>query len=1250
MNSLKIAYIGSGTGKNPWLEEITDDLKNTGIFVNIVQYDSESLDNDEKQFVRLLDELKNCSFIIITLHGSSTYFKKFERLIEIAQSTGAEIFLESSIPEEMADYRHLFSFPDKDYKYILACMELGGRDNLKSLILWACKKIGGFEVEIPPLSYPATEGFYHPDMPGIIDPDSHLKRLKPDKPVIGISIYQGAYHSSNLKAVDALIREIEGKGLSALTVFFGTVPNSITGAMGVRRVVEEYLTKDGRPVVDVLIINQGFSQVSLSDPNDGSKEELPYNFFDDFNVPLLQVMSTQKTYDQWMEDIDGLSPMEISSSVVWPEFDGQLIGVPLSCKELIDDRRIDMPVKDRIEKIASIAEKLAVMRRTPACDKKVALLLYQYTGESDGIGGAFGLDSPESIIEILKKLKDAGYHVDHIPKTGNEVIEELLKGLNNDRNWISPEEMEKRAAGKVSEGTYAEWLSRVPEEPAEKICRDWGQPPGELFVDSSNSILIPGVRNGNVFIGIQPPRGFFEQIETMYHSVDLVMPHHYLAYYRWLKHDFGCHAVVHIGTHGTLEWLPGKSVGLSENCYPDVVLDDIPHFYPYIIDNPGEGTQAKRRSVAAILDHLIPAMMRAEGYDEVADLDGILQEYFRTKAARETAKADEVLKEALAIVNGKKFYTDLGFEEEITLDELRQNAERLYDYICEVKDAVIKDGLHIFGLPPAGERLNEMIYALTRLDNGINISLRKAVGNLRGHDIYDLINNPSETDEKSGILKGVLLEDIDSQAQKIIISLAEGGFDPKICEKTIKSVCNDNSNELLTTARFICNDVVHRLKETTDETGNLLRGLEGGYVPPGPSGAPTRGNAHILPTGKNFYSIDPATIPTPAAWKTGQKLADQMIKKHIDEKGCYPENIGIVVFATDTMKSGGDDIAYLLWLMGLKPVWSERGSAVTALEVIPSKELGRPRIDVTLRISGLFRDVFPTLMHMIDEGVETIAILDESDDINYLSAHLRRDLLDKIEKGLSMEEAKRQSLIRIFGCPPGNYGVGVTEIVSASEWKDRKDLADVYTNWGAHAYGRNLKGERCEELFKERFGQVDVTVKNHVSRELDILDHDDDYAYLGGMNACAKAYGGKDPLSVIGDASDPDLVKTKSVEEEIRYLFRSRVLNPKWLEGLKPHGYRGVQELVSNVEYTFGWDVTSDAVDDWEYQEMAEHFLFDKETKDWISDNNPYALRNMAGRLLEAYDRGFWDADSGTVKKLKDIYLESEEILEDMAE
>jgi cobaltochelatase CobN len=400
---------------------------------------------------------------------------------------------------------------------------------------------------------------------------------------------------------------------------------------------------------------------------------------------------------------------------------------------------------------------------------------------------------------------------------------------------------------------------------------------------------------------------------------------------------------------------------------------------------------------------------------------------------------------------------------------------------------------------------------------------------------------------------------------------------------------------------FICDEVVSRLNQTTDELTNMIRGLDAGYVPPGPCGDPTRGNVHLSPDGQELLFHRSGNDSDTCSMEDRKDMADQMIERYITEKGEYPQKVGIVVWATDTMRTGGDDIAYILWLMGLRPIWSFRGGAVTGLEVIPAKELGRPRIDVTLRISGLFRDSYPNLVQLIDEGVEIIATLDESDEVNFLSAHLKQDMLARLKEGLSEQEARDMALVRIFGDPPGNHGCAVGEVVHASSWKDRKDLADVYTTWGAHAYGRKFRGEKVPELFKEQFAQLDVTVKNRVSREFDILDVDDDYIFLGGMNACVKAYGNKDPVSLSVRHQIRKMLKPSPCEE-IRFIFRSRVLNPRWIDGLKPHGFRGVQEVMNTIEYTFGWDVTSDAVDDWEYQAAAEHFLFDEENRKWIEE------------------------------------------------
>ena len=1038
--------------------------------------------------------------------------------------------------------------------------------------------------------------------------------------------------------------------MNALPFFLVTSPNEVTGAIGIRKFIETYLIRDGKPIIDVLIINMSFSQISLSDPGDGTKNDPIYNFFIDLNVPLLQTITMYRSYEAWAQDDQGLSVMEISSGVIWPEFDGQIIAIPLgSTGEYEGRKNVGIPIPGRVERIAEMALRWSILKRTPINERKIAILLYQYTGETEALGDAGGLDTPQSVIKILRRLKDTGYIVDHIPETGNELIEGMIAGLTNDTRWISEKQMRERTADLVSPLQYQEWFSKIPTKNQEKISDDWGPAPGEVLV-AGGDFCIPGQVNGNIFIGIQPPRGLFEKVESLIHSNDMVMPHQYLAYYRWIKHVFGAHVVIHMGTHGTLEWLPGKGNALSEECCPDVILEDMPHIYPYIMNDPGEGIQAKRRSWSVLLDHLVPAMMRAEGYGDLLQLDTILQDYLRAKRGGEEQKAKDLITEVRSIVLARNLTYDLGLPVDAEIEVIAENAERLYDYICEVRDVIIKDGLHIFGQPPADERFLEMIYALTRLENGKVPSLRESVAKTCDLSLQDLLENPSGFNIDHQLTNGALVDLIDSRCQQLIEKMAEVKFDRDLIIFAIQEEYGEHYKDLETCCMFICDEVVSRLNQTTDELTNMIRGLDAGYVPPGPCGDPTRGNVHLLPTGRNCYSIDPATIPTPAAWKTGKDMADQMIERYITEKGEYPQKVGIVVWATDTMRTGGDDIAYILWLMGLRPIWSSRGGTVTGLEVIPAKELARPRIDVTLRISGLFRDSYPNLVQLIDEGVEIIATLDESDEVNFLSAHLKQDMLARLKEGLSEQEARDMALVRIFGDPPGNHGCAVGEVVHASSWKDRKDLADVYTTWGAHAYGRKFRGEKVPELFKEQFAQLDVTVKNRVSREFDILDVDDDYIFLGGMNACVKAYGNKDPVSVIGEASDPKNVKTRLLDEEIRFIFRSRVLNPRWIDGLKPHGFRGVQEVMNTIEYTFGWDVTSDAVDDWEYQAAAEHFLFDEENRKWIEENNPYAMHNIAGRLLEAYERGFWETDDETIKKLQDIFLESEEYLEQMGD
>lgn len=1216
--------------------------------LSLVSGSSESLDSSERVFQQFIKEAAGADLVIVRLHAGMTYFKKFDRLIQTFDSSRTPVFVQSNIPEEMEELSKYFPFPEEDRRLMQAYVELAGEGNERGMVLWALRKIGGITTEIPEPERPPTEGYYRPGRPGPMVTEEFLNGLDPAKPTVGILFPQSQWLNGDLLVIDALVESLEGMGANALPIFFTSSPNSVSGSIGAAETVRRYLIGPDGPRVRSLIITTGFSQLTLGNPGNGMRRDVD-NFFEEFDVPVIQAMTTMQTAEAWETNTGGLTSMELASNVVWPEYDGQIISVPIgSMQPRADQTRVAVPIMDRVEKVASLALAWGKLKALSPGERKLAILLHQNPPRNDQVGGAFGLDAPESVACLLKTLAAQGYIVDHLPSGGDDVVKELLAGISNDLDWLSPDEMAGRAVGKVETSVYEGWISKLPFQTQEAICRDWGRPPGTLFV-ADGKLLVPGVMDGNIFIGLQPPRGLLEKASELYHSTEVTVPHNYLAYYRWLKEVFGAHAIIHMGTHGTLEWLPGKGVGLSSACPPDAVLDAIPHLYPYVIGNPGEGMQAKRRSEAVIIDHLIPTLARGGSYGDLADLDSDLQGYFQATNAGQREKASGMVDGIAAKMRALSLGDDLGLPASITLDELKERLPSIYDYISQLKDNLIKDGLHVLGRPPSNDKLDETVCSLTRLCNGSVPALRGVIAEHLGADMKDLQDRPWEISEEKGMVKGALLEEIAARGMDLVSRMGAEGYDREKALGIARELYPGDEN-IRKVVEFICGTLVPNLRRTSDEMGLLLHGLSGGYVPPGPSGCVSRGNAHLLPTGRNFYSIDPSSIPTQASWALGVEMANQMIERHVKEKGAFPESVGIVVFASDTMKTGGDDIAYILWLMGLRPLRSGHGGGVIGLETIPLKELGRPRMDVTLRITGLFRDVFPNLVELIDDGVHTIASLDETEEENYLIRHMREEMVKDIAAGIPEDEARSQATMRIFGCPPGGYGGGVSELIETSAWKEKEELARSYVSWGCHAYGRGLRGQRSPDLFQRRLGRLSVTVKNHESRELDLLETDDDYIYLGGMNAAASTYGDGDHISLMGDSSDPDRPRTRSVAEETKFVFRSRALNPKWLEGLKEHGYRGAQELSQFVDFSFGWDATMEIIEPWMYEAIAERFMFDQETRDWIERVNPYALRQMAGRLLEAAQRGMWDASDDVVERLQAIYLDSEDILEGMSE
>ena len=921
----------------------------------------------------------------------------------------------------------------------------------------------------------------------------------PDRPTVGVVFYRAHVLAGNTGFVDDLCDALEAKGANARPVWC----YSLRSDPAVFDLLRD---------VDVLVTT--VLAMGVADGDDWDAAALAA-----LDVPVLQAMAATQPAAAWEASSAGLTPIDVAMSVAIPEFDGRIIGVPFSFKELVDDGDdLGAPVTayrtvaDRVARVAGLATKLAALRRTPNAEKRIALVLSSYPTKKSRIGNAVALDTPASVVDLLHDLRATGYRVDRIPADGDALMAELA--------------------------------DRMPE-------------PIDL---------------GHVLVAIQPPRGFGDNPIAIYHSPDLPPVDGYVDFYRWLEQGWGAHAVVHVGKHGTLEWLPGKGVGLSADCYPDRVLGDLPLVYPFVVNDPGEGTQAKRRAHAVIVDHLLPPMTRADTYDDLARLETLLDEH-ASIAALDPSKLPAIRAQVWDLLVRAEITRDLGVAERPEGDEFDDLVLHVDGYLCELKDAQIRGGLHTLGRPPDGEAELDLVLAITRLPQGERVpALRRATDTTR-HD----------TDEA------------EAEARATLAGLQSDGWRYEGDHPTL---------------RWVCDRLVPDLRRTTDEVDNVLAALAGRHVPAGPSGAPTRGMAHVLPTGRNFFSVDPKAIPSRLAWDVGRKLADRLVERHVAEEGRPPATVGLVVWGTAAMRTGGDDVAEALALLGVRPVWAEESGRVTGVELIPEEELGRPRVDVTLRISGFFRDAFPHVIALVDDAVRLAGFDDDP---------------------------------RIFGSKPGAYGSGILPLLESREWEGDDDLAAVYTAWGGYSYGRAAMGAPAAEAMQRRFSLIEVAVKNQDNREHDIFDSDDYLQDHGGMIATIRALrGGEEPKAWFGDSANPADPKVRSLGEEAARVVRTRVLNPKWIGAMCRHGYKGAFELAATVDYLYGYDATAHVVEDWMYERVTEAYVADPAVRKLYEQSNPWALRSIAEKLLEARDRGLWDASPEALATLRSALLEAE--------
>ena len=1268
MKKVKIAYITTQEASDvfPLISALKELISQHGKIADVAIRSGEDLKDSARR-----EELERIAcdshLVIFNLHGGKKSLPCFDELMGKLQGSKASISAHCASNEPEIELMKLSTVDEVVYKKVSRYLDYGGKENFFNLIIYLASRFVGADLAFAEPERPVWEGIYHPDFDHVPTLDEYLqKKYVPGKPTVGLWFYQSLWQAGNTVFVDRLIEQIEQKGANVIPVFLHSLKDVERGTKGAEWVVDNFFIRDGKSIIDVLISTLMFSLSIRPWEGEGAaaSEDIARSeewFLKKLNVPVLKAVVTYNTPGEWKESMQGLSPLDISMGIAMPEFDGMLITVPVAARDRTDIDPLTgarvirfEPLPERIEKMVRLSLNWARLRHIPNPEKKVAIIFHNYPPRDDRIGTAFGLDSPVSVLNILQKMSDAGYKLDRMPESGQALIEDVKSRLTLDRRWKSPEELARRAIDSVSENDYLQWFGRLPAAVQAKMTAAWGAPPGELFVHKK-SLIIPGIINGNFFIGLQPPRGFLEDPAAIYHSPDHPIPHHYYAYYRWIRDVFGANVIMHIGKHGSLEWLPGKSVGLSDSCFPDIAISDLPNIYPYIINNPGEGTQAKRRSYCCIIDHLVPVMHNADAYDELAELEVMIRDYHQS-ALEDPAKLPTQKRMIWEKVCEAKLDHDLETDEEAAFSDFDRFLEKLHEYLHETADTQIRDGLHILGEPPEGSRLDEFLVALTRLSNGSVPSLRQSLAEALGYDYEFLLANRGKI--LSGIKTcGEAIEEINALALSLVSRLHEDGFcrdDEGFSMKRVRAledeVLGRQSSKVEQVLEYISSGLAPNIAATRDELWSILSASRGRFVSPGPSGAPTRGMADILPTGRNFYSVDPQAIPSQAAWKVGVAQADALLKRYLKDEGRYPESLGIVIWGSPTMRTKGDDIAEVLSLMGVRPVWEEKSGRVTGIELIPLEELQRPRVDVMLRISGFFRDAFPNIVHLVDRAVELVAGQKESPEQNFLAKHVSMDISEKTAAGIDREQAGIEARYRIFGCRPGAYGAGVSDAIDSKNWKDEKDLAEIYVKWGGYAYGRKNFGATVPDEFRKRLSLLDLTVKNEDTREYDMLDGDDFYSYHGGMIAAVKALKGELPRSYCGDSSDPDHVLTRSTVEETKHIFRARILNPKWIESMQRHGYKGAGDLSRMVDIAFGWDATAEVLEDWMYEELANKYALDKEMQEWLKDVNPHALQNITERLLEAVERGMWQASDEMKEELRDVYLEIEGWIEDDSE
>ncbi|PKU23648.1 magnesium chelatase subunit H [Telmatospirillum siberiense] len=1061
----------------------------------------------------------------------------------------------------------------QDVRAYFLCMQYwlaGSEANLDNMVRFLVNRYadgarrglrGTIEAALP-VDYPEV-GLYHPEITGGVS--DRLEALPATVPgsagTVGVLVLRSYVLAGDKGHYDGVIRALESKGLR-------TVPAFASG-LDARPAIEKFFTSQGRPAVDAILSLTGFSLVGGPAYNHA---EAAQEILTRMDVPYIAAQPVEfQTIEAWNASTSGLTPVEATIMVSLPELDGAIAPTVFGGRSESAVGGHQMQTCDeRADMLAARVARLVALRRTARRNRKLAIVLFNFPPNAGATGSAAYLSVFESLHHILTALKDGGYDVE-VPDDVTALRQRLLNGN----------------AGLF--GTDANVHMTIPvddhvrrEPHLAAIERQWGAAPGRQLSDGY-SLFVQGERFGNVFVGIQPGFGYEGDPMRLLFEGGFAPTHAFTAFYRYIREDFAAHAVLHFGTHGALEFMPGKHVGLSQSCWPDRLIQDLPNFYLYAANNPSEGALAKRRAAATLISYLTPPIARAGLYKGLLDLKATIEHW---RASPGTSPEDRA--EQAALIREQAALLDLGDEIEDTAADndawISNLSARLYDY----EQTLIPEGLHVIGEPPSPEARADLLLAMADAHHGLRPHRRAIEALIAGMP-------PKRAAALSGLT--------DSSAGMALF-----------CELAVINGHLSKDSEILA----------------------VLRALDGRFVPPVTGGDLLRTPA-ILPTGRNLHGFDPFGLPSASAQRNGVQQAQYLLDRHRKEGAPLPETVAFVLWGTDNLKSEGEPIAQVLALMGAKARFDSYGRLCGA-ELIPLQDLERPRIDVIATLSGIFRDLLPLQTKMLADAAFLAASADEPLEMNFIRKHA---LAYQAELGCDLETAA----LRVFSNADGAYGANVNQMIDAGCWVDGDELADAYESRKCFAYGRAGKASKQPALLGCALKTADLAYQNLDSLELGITTIDHYVDTLGGISRAVRRAKGVDVAVYVGDRTQGE-GKVRTLAEQVTLETRTRTLNPRWYDGLLRHGYEGVRQIEAQVTNTMGWSATTSQVAPWVYQRISETFVLDEAMRNRLVDLNPKASARMANRLIEAYERKYWTPDSATLQALRDAGDDIEDRLE----